>query len=406
MPADTHDSGMAGRPIKAGVRVRPGQRPDATQRLRGVLNSRGRDDLIKAIDDPSPEVARAAIGRLVELEGQGAAPLLRGRLLDAEVSLVPDLARTLQRVSDAHAVDAAIAGLRAEGYTRRLAAAVALEVFAEPRSADALRHALTDEIAGVRAAALRALARLGAADLAPECTALLSDRDAQVRVAAIRAVAGLSSVPAPALASTAHDANCLVRLETARHLPRLPADAAADLLTDTDAQVRQVAAGAAGVEQIRLLGDLLRQDADAGVRRAAARALGNFSGEEVNAALLNGISDQEALVRAAVLHALERAAGRKEAVSRLAAELAAPDRRRRRAALYALSRLRAAEVGNEVWRLADDPDADVRMALLDTAAVLLADPAPLLTYMATDPDPAVRGSAETRRLSVGAVERS
>jgi hypothetical protein len=44
-------------------------------------------------------------------------------------------------------------------------------------------------------------------------------------------------------------------------------------------------------------------------------------------------------------------------------------------------------------RLADDPEADVRLALIQAALVVLVEPEPLLLYMATDPDGSVRESA-------------
>jgi HEAT repeat protein len=184
---------------------------------------------------------------------------------------------------------------------------------------------------------------------------------------------------------------------------RLPTDAATDLLTDTDAQVRAAAADAAGIRQIRQLGELLAGDADVGVRRAAAHALGNLSGDDVTQALITGMADGDPVVRTATLRALERGLGHDLAIRRITCEFIHSDPRRRRAALYALAHLMARDVGSEVWRLADDPDADVRFALIDTAAILVGDAEPLWSYMATDPDPAVRASAENRRLR--AIER-
>jgi len=56
-----------------------------------VQASCSRQELIESLDDPSPEVARAAIARLVELESQHAAAPLRSRLLDIDLSLVAEL---------------------------------------------------------------------------------------------------------------------------------------------------------------------------------------------------------------------------------------------------------------------------------------------------------------------------
>jgi hypothetical protein len=63
--------------------------------------------------------------------------------------------------------------------------------------------------------------------------------------------------------------------------------------------------------------------------------------------------------------------------------------------VYALAHLRAFEASSEVWRLADDPEPDVRLALIQAASVLMPQPEPLLLYMATDPDRAVKDSARS-----------
>ena len=56
-----------------------------------------------------------------------------------------------------------------------------------------------------------------------------------------------------------------------------------------------------------------------------------------------------------------------------------------------------------MWRLADDPDPEVRLSLLRSANALLVDPEHLVRYMSTDPDPVVRQSAEewlSQQLSI------
>lgn len=139
------------------------RRIDATQRLRAVQASPSPADLIESLDDPSPEVIRAAIARLVELEGPRAAETLRVRLLDVDLSLVADVAGALRRIGDKAVVPLAIAALGDDGYSRRLAAVRALGALSDARAADPLRPVLGDDVAGVRAAALEALAKLGGA---------------------------------------------------------------------------------------------------------------------------------------------------------------------------------------------------------------------------------------------------
>lgn len=153
-------------------------------------------ELVESLADPSPEVARAAVRRLVEIEGDRAAAPLRARLLSSDLALVRDIAKALRRIGDRDAVDVAIAGLAEKAYTRRLAGARALGALGDPRGIGPLRATLRDEIAGVRVAALDALAEIaGAGDAATDCARLLADTNAQVRVAAVRAVARAAKGP-------------------------------------------------------------------------------------------------------------------------------------------------------------------------------------------------------------------
>jgi hypothetical protein len=85
----------------------------------------------------------------------------------------------------------------------------------------------------------------------------------------------------------------------------------------------------------------------------------------------------------------------REQVARPLGELTSTRPDRRRWSLYALAHLNAALASSDVWRLADDPEPDVRLAVIHTAAVILRDTEPLLLYMATDPDAAVRASARS-----------
>jgi HEAT repeat protein len=130
-----------------------------------------------------------------------------------------------------------------------------------------------------------------------------------------------------------------------------------------------------------------------------ANGWGEPTGSDERAAddLLKDLEDFDPSVRLTALHALERLLAREGAVRRLCAELASSACRRRRASLQALAQLEAVEAGSEVWRLADDPDPEVRLSLLRSANALLVDPEPLIRYMSTDPDPLVRESAQEWR---------
>jgi HEAT repeat protein len=200
------------------------------------------------------------------------------------------------------------------------------------------------------------------------------------------------------LASLADDEDPCVRRELARQLSTLPEPAAQALLTDPDRRVREAAALEAGAAQVASLGLLLSQDPSRQVRRAAAETLGALGEEAAIEALLSGLEDDDRIVRAAVLRGLERLLTRPAVIERLCSELRSVRPRRRRASMYALADLEALEVATEVWRLADDPDPEVRLALVGVAHSVVAEPDALLSYLATDAVSTIRHSAEVQRL--------
>ncbi|MGB8881357.1 MAG: HEAT repeat domain-containing protein, partial [Solirubrobacteraceae bacterium] len=137
------------------------RRVDTTQRLRAAEAAVSPEELTAALDDPSPEVARVAMRRLVGLLGAGAAAALRARVLRVDLSLVADFTKALQRIGDDEVLGIATTALQDERSTRRLAAIRALGALADRRAVQQLRAALDDDVGGVRAAALDALAQLG-----------------------------------------------------------------------------------------------------------------------------------------------------------------------------------------------------------------------------------------------------
>jgi HEAT repeat protein len=377
------------------------RRGDATARLRAVQASRSPQELTDALDDPSPEVVRAAIGRLAELEGPSAADPLQVRMLDADLSLVADFAKALKRIGAGGVVEAAIAALGDERYSRRLAAVRALGALGDRRAVAHVRTKLNDDVAGVRAAALDALAQLGDGSVGADCARLLTDPMPHVRIAAVRAVARLVTHPGGLLVAAEDDEDRLVRLEVAKHLAGLPEPSARALLADPNLRVREAAAASAGIRQLGALSVLLIEDPSPDVRRACAHTLGAMRDRRVADVLIPAIEDPDALVRAAVLHALERLLRREGAARRLCDELVCERPERRRAAVYALARLNTRDRGPELSRLADDPDPDVRLALIHSAEALHDEPELLMRYLAADSDPGVRQAAEMWLLRAG-----
>lgn len=373
------------------------RRVDTTQRLRAAEAAVSPEELTAALDDPSPEVARVAMRRLVGLLGAGAAAALRARVLRVDLSLVADFTKALQRIGDDEVLGIATTALQDERSTRRLAAIRALGALADRRAVQQLRAALDDDVGGVRAAALDALAQLGedgGAGIGAECARLVSDPIPHARIAAVRAVARLVAHPGPMLAPAAGDQDRLVRLAVARHARSLPERSARALLGDPDLRVREAAARAAGAREIGVLAVLLVEDPARDVRRAAAHALGAMQDPRVADLLLPGLEDRDPLVRAAALHAVEDLLTNPGVVRRLCDELESERADRRRACLYALARLDVRVGEAAVSRAASDPDPDVRLALVHSAESLLDEPGPLMVYLASDANEAVRQGAE------------
>jgi HEAT repeat protein len=375
------------------------RRSGVNDRLLAARESGSSAELIAALDDPSPEVAKAAAARLAEVGGGEAAPELRSRLLRAEPARVGAIAAALRRLRDEAAVEAAIAGLHREPYTRRLAAARALAVFSDQRAAAALRAALRDPVGGVRGAALDALARLGTSEVsASECAPLLEDPVANVRLRAVEALARIARHPGRFLAVAAHDSDRQVRIQVARHAMSLPPEVAAALLSDHERRVREAAARGSGKDQLGALVAVVVDDPSSEVRVAAAQTLGELGDPRAVTALLPALEDADDVVRVAALRSLALLVTPAVAMELLRAELHSPSATRRRASVYALARMilsgESAEcLTGDLARLVEDPDADVRLALIQTAE-LLSDPRPMVAYLTGDSDITVRHAAE------------
>lgn len=375
----------------------PGRR-DPTVRLEAVRalpeNRSSIAALLAASEDPSPEVARAALRRLATLGDPGEAPMLRELLLSCDLALTADVARTLRAIGDEITVEVALRALDDEHYPARIAAANALAVFAEPRTADAIRVALRDPIAGVRAAALAALARIGVdGDGAADCAALLADALPFVRIAAIRALA-CTPQTSELLSAALDDPDPQIRQELGRHSHTLSVDAAHALLNDHDPHVREAAVRGAGLAQLPDLQRLLAGDPRPDVRLATAKVLGALDDQRAVGMLTAALADRDAIVAAAALSSLHALLTRPRLLDALLSALAT-DRppRLRRAALYALGRLRASEARGSLAALVSDPEPDLRLALAHVAPQIFNEDHTVLRVLLTDPDPAVNHAA-------------
>jgi HEAT repeat protein len=324
--------------------------------------------LLQAVDDPSLDVARAALRRLVELAGRRETVLLRGRLLDVDIGLVGDVAATLRALSDTGAADVVAAGLGAASTTTRHKAAVAARELRDPSSRPALVRALSDRSTPVRRVALEALARLPAsAATVAACRIRLGDRDGSVRGAAVDAVAALDGDAAAALAPVALDPQPRVRARLGAVAPALDADTTVALLGDRDPGVREATLlGLAERPRPELAAAVTRAltDTDWHVRRAACDAVAATRAPEAGAALIDALIDPHMSVRGRAVVALEALLGPRLGRALEDALDDAPPRLRR-TLIEELGRRRRPEA---VRRFAADPSSDVRLAVVHALA--------------------------------------
>lgn len=381
---------------------RRGIQPDPSQRLRAVLvlspSPDALPDLMHALDDPSPQIVRAALARLPECAGPVETTALRNRLVQVDLAVVREWAAALRLLGDDAAVDVALRGLQAPAVGQRMAAATALGVFAEPRSEGELIAALVDPVSGVRRSALEALARFKPDDAAVEpCARCLRDSSPDVRVAAVTAIGRLASDPDHWLRRAVDDESPRVRRPLAAQAAYLSFATATALLNDPSEDVRVAATSSLIATSRPELGDALEErlaDDRWRVRRVACHALGTALGRASASRLTWVLCDPHPTVRLAALNALEQVC--RDDLGRFlsAAFVGAPDRLRR-ALIYALERCPDDVAVPLLRNAASDADAGVRLAAVrQLGGRDPAGSAPALNPLRADPDPAVRFAAE------------
>jgi len=382
---------------------RPHRAPDnPTARLRRVQelpeDRSSCPELLAAVDDPSLQVARAALLRLVAVGGPVEGADLAARLLDVDIGLVPDCARTVARLDRAAGARVALRGLGSSAAHARQAAAIALATLVWPPARVGLECALDDGAASVRRAAVDALAAL---EPSPRTVSLLverlADSDAGVRTAAVAAVARLAASPSEPLRRTLADPTARVRLELARNADRLSDRLLERLLGDPDESIRSEALWRLCEEPRERLAAAIHDrltDPRPRVRRAACRALAPLHDPGDDDALVERLGDPDPLVRAAALRALcERRPA--DAAGFLSSRLPHVAPRLRPRLLYAIARLDAAAADACVRRLdlGHDHDPAVRLVAVHCC---LPGSRELLRGRAADPDPDVRHAARMR----------
>lgn len=383
---------------------------DPSDRLRAVLALPDAWDscprLLEAAADPSPDVARAALRRLLKLGSSEEASILRARLLTVDLGLVPDYARTLRGLGDPEAALIARDALGSGSSSMRIAAALALRELRDRRALDQLLDALADPIAGVRRFALEALGALGRdRTIAKASAPLLADRDPDVRAAAVDTILATTADAEQLLARVVGDRTPRVRRRLAKASPQLSAPTVSALLDDVDVDVRLDVLWAL-VERPR--DDLLHavvgatRDRAWQVRRAACRALGGARREEGRETLVAALADSHPTVRAAALGALQEIFAER-IVDVLADELSSEHADRRRIAVYALGSCGGEAGGVAVADCVADPDPSVRAAVAHVLAEGTADGVDvLLERLSSDRDATVRNAARSALEGRGA----
>jgi HEAT repeat protein len=153
--------------------------------------------LEEALDDPESQVREGAVEALTSL---GAVEYVFGTLADDPRSDVRRVAaEALGRAGDRRAAQPLLGSLAREGAEMRPFVLLALRRVLGPGLEGFLAEALEASEAGIRRAAVNAMAELGASDRAPQIARLLDDPDHEVRFAVVGALgelrAGIGLVP-------------------------------------------------------------------------------------------------------------------------------------------------------------------------------------------------------------------
>jgi len=279
------------------------------------------------------------------------------------------------------------------------------------KHAEALAARLDDAQSQVRQAAVRALGRLGAGQVAPRIARLLEDGDPDVRHEAIQTLATLGPEAAgTSAASQLRHADDEVRTGAQRAL--LAMMAVGKMRNRLDS------AGLAAAKELRSHVQAALGDSDSAVRRAASEVLEQLDGGEASAGSLVAecgaarLEDQDEEVRLAAVRQLATlgagAAPHAAALANRLADSSAPVRRAAVEALAELGEVHAADAVPHVADLLQHPLQTVRRAAATVLGHLGASAWPhgIARHAAllADESPTVRCSAVEALLDLGSAE--
>jgi HEAT repeat protein len=381
-------------------RARDGR--DPTARLRAVLalpdSPEALPKLLAAVDDPSPDVAKAALARLPQFAGSADTKYLRQRLLEVDLAVVREWAAALRALGDEAGLLTAVSGLHSRVTGTRMPAAIALGELRDTRATTPLIRALDDPIAGVRRCALESLAMLGPdPQIEQGCQRLLFDRDPGVRGAAVHTLCAIALDLDDTLRPALRDPSAGVRSQVARHAPSLRTQTVEALLRDPVAEVRLTAAWtltrAPRRDLLHAIADLLHDDAWQ-VRHAACRAATTAGHRDAVDVLIPLVADTHPTVSGGALNALEEICA-DDLASAIGDALPKSGPTLRRSLVYALERCPTTNVMRVLAGQVDDPDPDVRIAVAYVLGALgYKEAGGVLVVLLNDGDRAVRHAAE------------
>jgi HEAT repeat protein len=324
---------------------------DQLPRVLATIGPSAIPNLMSHLDDPNEHVRSVAVSTLGRLRATGALPRIVRLGNDPSVIVRLSLAEALGEIGGPvpKGSPQPPRTLRRRGMWRILPAGRRpQETVADPASfvVPALRAALGDAAAAIRAQAATSFGRLGksaGAEVIPDLTGLLTDPDETVRAQAAEAlgqVGNCNAATVQALAGMLEDPGPAIRRAAAQALGTLGTHAAAavpallPLLQDRDEGVRGVAADAIG--RMGMLPEFVKDTLSAGLasddnmtRARTAEALGAIgeAAAESAPALVEALGDDNDRVRAKAVEALgkigESAAA--VAVPRLVRALKDPD---------------------------------------------------------------------------------
>ena len=175
--------------------VDSGVRAAAAHALGAIGDARPLPLLVRALGDADAEVRRAAIGALASIGAPEAVVPMLGRLDDEDMSVRIAAALALGRSGDARAVVPLIGRAR-DTPEMRTAVYQALAELGDPRGASALIQGLRDDDENARMSAIAALGRVGSERAMRPLAELAHETDPRAAEAAIQAIGNVPGAAA------------------------------------------------------------------------------------------------------------------------------------------------------------------------------------------------------------------